>query len=163
MAVPLGLGEVQRVQDAGRQPVGRVERGVERARERVGGREPIPSSSQIAYGSRCRRSIEPAPKCRAMRPADAASTPWVSRNSRSSRSSRWSRHEATARAEAARADAGDRAQHALGVAVDRVEHLVGAVALDEPDRRERPDVLDRLEVGADRVLADGLLHPHVRT
>ena len=52
------------------------------------------------------------------------------------------------------------AQDALGVAVDRREHLVGAEALDEPDRRDRADVLDALEVGAHRVVADRLEHAH---
>ena len=56
-------------------------------------------------------------------------------------------------------DARHLAQRALGVAVDGGQHLLGAVALEQPRRPARPDVLDRAQVGEQRLLAGGLLDP----
>ena len=162
MAVPLGLREVQRVQDAGRQPVGRVQRRVERARQRVRGRE----SDPVELADRVRLALQALDRARPEVPRDAPGRRGVDAVGVEEQPQLAQLALVAPRrdggAEAPRADAGDRAQHALGIAVDRIEDLVGAVALDEPDRRERPDVLDRLEVRADRVLADRLLHAHVR-
>ena len=41
----------------------------------------------------------------------------------------------------------------------RRQHLLGPVALEQPRRAARADVLDRAQVGQQRVLAGGLLHP----
>ena len=49
-------------------------------------------------------------------------------------------------------DARHAAQRALGVAVDRGEHLAGAVVLEQPLRPARADVLDRPQVGQQRLL-----------
>ena len=52
---------------------------------------------------------------------------------------------------------GHLAQRALGIAVDGGQDLLGAVALEQPLRPARPDVLDRAQVGEQRRLAGGLL------
>ncbi len=62
-------------------------------------------------------------------------------------------------AEPARADAGYAAQHALGVALQRGEHLAGAVAVDEQRGAARPHVLDGLQEGRHRGVADRLEDP----
>ena len=92
-----------------------------------------------------------------MRAATAAGTPCSSRNSRTARSAPWSSHERTAAPIRARPDARHLAQGAVGVAVDGGQDLLGAVALEQPLRPARPDVLDRAQVGEQRRLAGGLL------
>ena len=61
MAVPVALRLVERVHDAGGEPVGRVERRVERARERVGGREADP----VELADRVRLALQPRDRARA--------------------------------------------------------------------------------------------------
>ena len=61
------------------------------------------------------------------------------------------------RADARLPDPGHRAQRALGVAVDGGQDLLGAVALEQPRRPARPDVLDRAQIGEQGLLAGGLL------
>ena len=51
-------------------------------------------------------------------------------------------------------------QDALGIAIQRAQHLAGAVAFDEQRGAARADVLDGLEIGRDRRVADGLEDPH---
>ena len=147
MAVAVGLRLVERVQHAGRQPVGGVERGVERARERVGGGEADPveladrvglalqagdrAGAEVARDPARRRGVDAV---RVEKQAQLAQLALVAPGL----------HRA---AEPPRADAGHAAQHALGVAVDRREHLAGAVALDEQRGAARTDVLDGLQVG----------------
>ena len=92
-----------------------------------------------------------------MRAATAAGTPCSSRNSRTARSAPWSSHERTAAPIRARPMPGHLVQRALGIAVDGGEDLLGAVALEQPRRAARPDVLDRSQVGEQRLLAGGLL------
>jgi len=63
------------------------------------------------------------------------------------------------RADPRLADARHLAQRAVGIAVDGGQDLLGAVALEQPLRSARPDVLDRAQVGEQGRLARGLLDP----
>ena len=160
MAVAVGLRLVERVQHAGGEPVGRVERRVERARERVGGREADPvelaDRVRLALQARDRAGAEVARDPPRRRGVDAVR---VEKQAQLAQLALVAPglHRA---AEPPRADAGHAAQHALGVAVDRGEHLAGAVAVDEQRGAARADVLDGLQVGRDRRVADGLEDPH---
>ena len=162
MAVALGLGLRERVQDAGGEAIGCVGRRVERARERVGGGEAdaveLADLVGLALQLRDRAGAEVARDAARRGAVDAVG---VEKQPQLAQLALVAPrlHGAD---EAARADPRDRPEDLLGVAVDRRQHLAGAEALDEPHGGERPDVLDALQVRADRVVADGLLHPHAR-
>ena len=160
MAVAVGLRLVERVQHAGGQPVGGVERGVERARERVGGGEadPVELADRVwlALQARDRAGAEVARDPPRRRGIDAVR---VEKQAQLAQLSLVAPGPHRA-AEPPRADTGHAAQHPLGIAIDRGEHLAGAVAIDEQRGAARADVLDGLQVGRDRGVADGLEDPH---
>ena len=156
----LGLGERQRVLDAGGQPVGRIQRRVERARERVGRREADP----VELADRVRLALQAGDRAGAEVARDAPGRRGVDavRVEEQAQLAQLAlvaprRHRG---AEPARPDPLHGREDALGIAVDRRQDLVGAEPLDETDRRDGSDMLDALEVGADRVLADRLEHAH---
>ena len=148
------------MQDARREPVGCVQRRVERAGERVGGREADP----VELADRVRLALQPRDRAGAEVPRDAPGRRGVDAVGVEEQP-QLAQLALVAPglhggADPALADPGDRAEDRLGVAVDRRQHLAGAEALDEPRRAERADVLDALQVRADGVIADGLQNPH---
>ncbi len=148
----VGLGERERVQDAGGEPVGRVQGRVERTRERVGGRE----ADAVELADRVGLALQPGDRARAEVAGDPRRGGRVDAV-RVEEEAQLAQLAALAPGgdggpEPPRADAGHAAQDAFGVAVDRGEDVAGAVALDEQRRAVGADVLDALEVGPDRVV-----------
>ena len=160
MAVAVGLRLVERVQHARRQAVGGVQRRVERARQRVGGREADP----VELADRVGLALQPGDRARAEVTRDPARRRRVDAV-RVEEQAQLAQLALVAPglhggAEAAGADAGYAAQHALRIAVDGGEHLACAIAVDEQRGPARADVLDGLQVGGDGGVADRLEDPH---
>ena len=92
-----------------------------------------------------------------MRAATAAGTPCSSRNSRTARSAPWSSHERTAAPIRAGPMPGTSRRARSGSRSIGGQDVLRAVALEQPLRPARTDVLDRAQVGEQRRLAGGLL------
>ncbi len=159
MAVPVVLGQRQRVHDACVQPPRMVGRHAERLRQRVGRREPDP----LELRERVRIGLQLLDRPRTERPVDARGH--CRRHAVAVQEQPQGAQTALltprfdGRADAPRADPRRLEQQAVRVAVDDRQHL-GPVSLEQPARAALADMLDRAQVREQRVLADRLAHAH---
>ena len=94
-----------------------------------------------------------------MRAATVAGTPWSSRNSRTARSAPWSSHDATAAPIFAGPMPGTSRRRPSG-SRSTTASTSGPWRSSSHARAADPDVLDRAEVGEQRLLADGRADAH---
>ena len=157
MAVGLGLAE--RVQQPGVEAPGVVGRRAQAARERVGGGE----ADAVDLGHRPRVRPQPLDRAGAERARDPPG-----RRGRDAVLVEEEAHRPLGALrlprrdrgpQAHRADAGHLAQAPAGVVVELGQHALGPVALDEPRRAARADVLDPGQMRLERRDARRLLQP----